>query len=386
MESKTEFDKLMRDAVAIKSAQLSQYRRKFDKWPQFHQAGLYYSESFASLRSAPWSEKIHAYNSKKQEGTTFFLSEDYQQALHKYEEALTLFRWVRNRNEKWRNSGIEDDDLTVETIEKNEETVEMMVSLYLNISLCNLKLKNWNEAVMACDEALALDKNNVKALYRKSLALTTPAGSDLDDYRKAIVLLKEALQIEPNNSIVKQKLYEFKKFLDDQKVKSKATFHSFFKKPAYDDAVPEKNLNTSKEYNDLISKGEEMIKDLRSNGKDQEAKKLEKNVKLMKNYKKKALEEAKQKRFDFDNPNEDMKKSAKEFGIDLDDPIVKQELNRLKNEKKLQKSDKKDKKNKSILKPSQTEKKVYNYKWWVLIILAVFTSFYLYRPNESELW
>ena len=53
MESKTEFDKLMRDAVAIKSAQLSQYRRKFDKWPQFHQAGLYYSESFASLRSAP---------------------------------------------------------------------------------------------------------------------------------------------------------------------------------------------------------------------------------------------------------------------------------------------------------------------------------------------
>ena len=81
-----------------------------------------------------------------------------------------------------------------------------------------------------------------------------------------------------------------------------------------------------------------------------------------------------------------MKKSAKEFGIDLDDPIVKQELNRLKNEKKLQKSDKKDKKNKSILKPSQTEKKVYNYKWWVLIILAVFTSFYLYRPNESELW
>lgn len=31
-----EFDKLMKDAVAIKSAQMSKLRRKFDSWPQFH--------------------------------------------------------------------------------------------------------------------------------------------------------------------------------------------------------------------------------------------------------------------------------------------------------------------------------------------------------------
>lgn len=392
MEAKTEFDKLMRDAVAIKSAQLSQYRRKFDKWPQFHQAGLYYSDSFASIRSLPFSEKIPVYESKKQEGTVFFNSEDYQQALHKYEETLTLFRWVKNRNEKWRNSGIEDDDLTIENIEKSPQIVEMMVSLYLNIALCNIKLVNWKEAVMACDEALELDPENVKAMYRKSLALTLPAGSDLDDFRSAIRILTKALGIDPQNSQVRSKLHEFKIFLKEQKSKSKETFHSFFKKPAYEDAEPEDtSAKNNAEYDELISKGECTVKDLRSNGKTMEARKLEKNIKLMKNYKEKAVNDAKKKMIDFDNPSEEMKKNAKEFGLDLEDPIVKAELNRMK-EKQLQKQKigKKGEKPEKIQKKNQTVRalpqKNYSYIWWILGIFIIFIGAYMYVPTEHELW
>jgi tetratricopeptide (TPR) repeat protein len=386
MEGKSEFDRLMREAVAIKSAQLSQYRKKFDKWPQFHQAGLYYNESYSNLRSSPLSEKIEAYESKKQQGTDFYNTQDYQQALHKYEEALTLFRWVKNRNEKWRNSGIEDADLTVETVEMNDYVIEMMVSLYLNIALCNIKLANWKEAEAACDEALGLDPYNVKAMYRKSLALTLPAGSDLSDYRTSITLLTKALQLDPTNLVVKNKLIEFKHFLADQKIKSKQTFGSFFKKPAYEDAVPEKNNNAAKEYEELISKGEDMIKDLKSHGKKQEAQKLQKNVKLMKDYKKKALIEAKKKSMDFDNPTEEMKKNAKEFGIDLDDPIVKAELKKLKSQTNLEEQDNAPKNPNETSRIKETKQRDQSYKLWIAGFIIIIFGVYLYRPTETELW
>ena len=394
MEAKSEFDKLMREAVAIKSAQLSQYRRKFDKWPQFHQAGLYYSESFASLRSSPLSDKLSTYETKKQEGTSLFQSSDFQQALHKYEEALTLFRWVKNRNDKWRNAGIEDDDLTVETVELTPEAIEMMVSLYLNIALCNIKLTNWSEAVQACDEALILDSNNVKALYRKSLALTLPAGSDLDDYRTAITLLNKALEIEPQNQVVRQKLIEFKKFLKEQKIKSKETFHSFFKKPAYADAEPEVNTSNRNEYEELMTRGQSTLKDLIANGKEEEAKKLEKNLKLMEQYKKKAIIDAKKKALDFNNPTEEMKANAKQYGLDLEDPMIKAELNKLKEKKGAKKDKTKAKsegKPKGIIKTRpkpqiEAQEKGYKYMWWALGIMVIILAAYLYYPNEAELW
>ena len=43
-----------------------------------------------------------------------------------------------------------------------------MLTSYLNIALCNLKLGNNLEATHACDEALKLDPKNEKAYYRRA--------------------------------------------------------------------------------------------------------------------------------------------------------------------------------------------------------------------------
>jgi hypothetical protein len=383
MEGKTEFDRLMRDAVAIKSAQLAQYRKKFDLWPQFHQAGLYYCESFKHLHNGPLREIVPFYEEKKKEALKLFQSQEFQQALHKYEEILTIFRWVENRNEKWRNSGIEDDDLTVCHAEKNELVNEMVIAIYLNIALCNLKLQVWKEAVAACDEVLAIDPQNVKGLYRKALALTTPVGSDLDNYRDAIKLLAKALHNEPGNFEVREKLNEFKAFLADQKEKSKKTFGSFFKKHAYEDVEPAKVNNAAREYEELIEKGENMVKDLRAKGKKTEARSLQKNVKLMKKHKEKAIEEAKKKALDFENPSEEMKKSALEFGIDLNDPVVQAELKKLKQGKELENLESLEN---SEEEENQSERKVSSYKWIFLAIFIAFLAFFFYNPSPAEMW
>lgn len=65
-----------------------------------------------------------------------------------------------------------------------------MVTCYLNIALCNMKIQKHDDAVLACDEAIKLDPQCSKAYFRKAMALAEPAGSDIDDYREAVKLLK----------------------------------------------------------------------------------------------------------------------------------------------------------------------------------------------------
>jgi tetratricopeptide (TPR) repeat protein len=234
-DSSSSFDELMREAVAIKSAQMSRFRKKFDSWPQFHQAGLYYADKFTHLRDAPLEVKIEAFNEKKDEGTKLFKEGDHQKALFRYEESLCVFRWVSSKLADWKNKGIEDSDLTIHQEEQSQPVVSSLVTCYLNIALCNLKLDKCQEAVLACDEALALQPANSKALYRKAIALTQPAGSSIDDYRMAVKLLKQGAKYDPGNEIILDKITEYQEFIRVQQAKSKETFHSFFKKSIVQD-------------------------------------------------------------------------------------------------------------------------------------------------------
>lgn len=153
-----------------------------------------------------------------------------------------------------------------------------------------------------------------------------PASSGISDYQDAAKLLKDALFHEPNNTTIRQKLTEFKAFIKDQTQKSKNTFNSFFKKPAYDDAAPQPRLNPMTEIEGMIEKGELMVKDLAANGKEDEAKNLKRKLNKMKKYRK----EAKKALVDFENPSKEMKEQAEKFGLDLTDPLVKSELKKLK--------------------------------------------------------
>lgn len=69
------------------------------------------------------------------------------------------------------------------------------MALYLNIAACNIKSKDYETAVFACNEALKLDPYNVKALYRRARAIALPINSGVEDFRNAMNDLKRILEI-----------------------------------------------------------------------------------------------------------------------------------------------------------------------------------------------
>ena len=324
------FDQLMKEAVALKSAQLSRYRPKFDSWPEFHQAGLYYSSNWTHLRQSDRKAQCDAFDSKKNEGVTLLSEGDPQKALYRFEEALCVFRWVESRRPNWKNEGIEDDDLTVHEAEIEEESVRVRVlSAYLNISLCCMRLNQSKDAVKACDEALTIDPDNVKALYRKAVSLAEPSGSDIDDYREAIKLLTKALQLEPNNATAREKLLFYKSFVKEQKVKSKETFGSFFRKPILEEKEEvRKPVEVRNEAEELLAMGKQRLRELKAENRRAEAKELRAKLKEIEKWKKEHQSVKKTPDFkpDFTHPTEAMKKEAERFGLDLEDPQVQEAL------------------------------------------------------------
>lgn len=76
-----------------------------------------------------------------------------------------------------------------------------MVQAYSNMALCCLKLKQYQEALVATDCALALDNNHVKSLYRRALAL-----DGLGKITQAWQSASLASKLEPNNKAVQDLL------------------------------------------------------------------------------------------------------------------------------------------------------------------------------------
>ena len=64
----------------------------------------------------------------------------------------------------------------MEDFGENEEEIEKLKNikliLYLNLAACYLKMKEFKNAKLICEEALKIDSKNKKAYFRRSKSLT----------------------------------------------------------------------------------------------------------------------------------------------------------------------------------------------------------------------
>jgi hypothetical protein len=108
----------------------------------------------------------------------------------------------------------------------NPEANALLVSLHLNLSMTLLKLEDWaGAATNAGDEALAVDGDNLKALYRLSLANFRRGA-----LHEAKPMLLRACKPDPKSKTARRELAELTEALKAKEAERRAKMSGMFKK------------------------------------------------------------------------------------------------------------------------------------------------------------
>ena len=78
---------------------------------------------------------------------------------------------------------------------------KLKLAIITNLANCFLKSKNFEATVLQCEEGLKIFPENVKIRYIQGTAL-----SEIQEYDKALTVLREAKTLEPSNREVLEKI------------------------------------------------------------------------------------------------------------------------------------------------------------------------------------
>jgi tetratricopeptide (TPR) repeat protein len=162
------FNNLLNAACHIKSYQMNQDKKMFEKLPEFYKVGLYCYDMFKNVRKQDFFLKVAAFNTQKQIGLNFLSEKDWDEAEYCFCKCLSIFKYVKTKAKNWKNEGIKDEDLEYFEDQGNNDEEKAIIqkhiiSCLLNISLCNLEMRKYEECREACNEVLIRDPKNIKA-------------------------------------------------------------------------------------------------------------------------------------------------------------------------------------------------------------------------------
>ncbi|XP_061580800.1 peptidyl-prolyl cis-trans isomerase D [Cololabis saira] len=140
-------------------------------------------------------------------GNNLFKSQNWKGAVNKYSKALRYLEM----------SG----DLVEEEAQKKLEPT--VVSCFLNTAACNLKMQLWQDALDSCTEALELNEANTKALFRRA-----QAWQGLKEFEKALVDLKKAQVIAPEDKAINNEMKKVHLKIQEEKEKEKKIYAKMF--------------------------------------------------------------------------------------------------------------------------------------------------------------
>ncbi|XP_067904763.1 mitochondrial import receptor subunit TOM34-like isoform X2 [Heterodontus francisci] len=143
--------------------------------------------------TASSSHELERAKSLKEEGNELVRKGEYRKAVEKYSASLKL-------NNKECTTYTNSLCLLGDPV--------CVVSAPLGRALCHLYLKQYPEAVQDCTAALGLDRNNLKALYRRA-----QARKEVKDYNGSISDLREMLKVDLSNSAGQRLLQEVEQLI-----------------------------------------------------------------------------------------------------------------------------------------------------------------------------
>ena len=175
-------------------------------------------------------EILKNFNEKKENYALLIKENKFSESLTNYKDLVKEIEKELNEKDKYTQ---EEKDLIINGV---------LISSYLNMSLLNIKLADWNSVISNANKILQYDKFNVKALYRKCFAFI-----NLCDFDNAQNGINEIKNIMPNNPEVQKLIQIFEDKKNDEKLKEYKKYKNMMK--CYH------KLNEEEEYNNLSEFG-----------------------------------------------------------------------------------------------------------------------------------
>jgi tetratricopeptide (TPR) repeat protein len=125
---------------------------------------------------------------RKEEGNVFYSQKNFRCANKKYKKALKFLEY---------DSDFKEDE--------KQKAQQIKLVCYNNLAASKLKCQKWQKALEYATEAVKIDPNNVKALFRQGKALM-----ELGEWEEAKKKFQSVLRIDPKNVTVITELHNLK--------------------------------------------------------------------------------------------------------------------------------------------------------------------------------
>ncbi|GIY14827.1 peptidyl-prolyl cis-trans isomerase FKBP4 [Caerostris extrusa] len=151
-------------------------------------------------------DKLEKSKISKEKGVAFVKNGNHKAALRQ-------FRWILACLEK--EPGVDP--------ETQKDRKELLLSAFLNVSLCLIKMENYVDAIKFCDKALEIEPENEKALYRRGQAKML-----FNDCEEALEDFKKLLQLYPENNAARQHISICQEKIKNQNKKDIEVYNKMF--------------------------------------------------------------------------------------------------------------------------------------------------------------
>ncbi|XP_076009618.1 peptidyl-prolyl cis-trans isomerase FKBP8 [Genypterus blacodes] len=158
------------------------------------------------------AKKIVLASHKRERGNVHFQRADYAFAVNSYSIALQI---------------TESNSKVDITPEEEEELMEVKIKCLNNMAASQLKLDHYDAALKSCVMALAIQPENIKALFRMGKVLALKG-----EYTDAIYSLRKALKLEPSNKTIHAELSKLVKKHSEQRGAEQAMYKKMLGNPA----------------------------------------------------------------------------------------------------------------------------------------------------------
>eukprot|EP01080_Neovahlkampfia_damariscottae_P010893 gene10893-3597_t len=169
-------------------------------------------------------EKIEISLDLKKQGNEFLKQGEYKRACHLYNK---IFLYINGLNTNVTDvlSGGQNGNSKKVKSPQDIEIQELRVSVHMNLSLCYLKLNNYQKSLDNVQKALHINPDNVKGIFRRGQSYL-----GLNDLDRAKVDLLKARETYPNDSQIKKEIERLNLKFKQSEQKEKNMMKKMFEK------------------------------------------------------------------------------------------------------------------------------------------------------------